>query len=270
MKLCCAQIPQIYDDPAAAFERAEEFIAGSDADMIIFPEQYACGWRAVPCSAFGYDGEQVCGMWRSLAVKYHKCLIGSYLEMPSAEGAEKVTEDGAGEGKPFNTFFAVSPEGETLARYHKIHLFSPAGEDAHFSPGKSPAVFSFGGIRFGCAVCFDLRFPELFREYLRMGCECVIVQAAWPAARIADWELLLRARAVENRCYVTGCCTIGYDAATGTDYCGRSLICSPDGKILADAGVFEGGCEAVFDADEVCSAVAELRRVWIPGVLDTD
>ena len=250
MKICCAQIPQVFDDPATAFLKAEEFIAGSDADMIIFPEQYACGWRAVPHRAAGYDGEQVCEMWRSLAVKYHKCLIGSYQERSS------------GEGMPYNTFFAVSPGGETLARYHKIHLFSPAGEDTHFSFGEKPAVFSFGGIRFGCAVCFDLRFPELFREYLRMGCECVIVQAAWPAARIADWELLLRARAVENRCYVAGCCTIGYDAATGTDYCGRSMICSPDGKILADAGVFEGGCDAVFDAEEVTSSVAELRRVW--------
>ena len=260
MKLCCAQIPQIYDDPAAAFERAEEFIVSSDADLIVFPEQYACGWRAAgskASGAAGYDGGGIREMWRSLAKKYHTCLIGSYQGAAEAEG------DAA--GKPFNTFCAASPEGETLAEYRKIHLFSPAGEDKHFSPGKSPAVFSFGGIRFGCAVCFDLRFPELFREYLRAGCECVIVQAAWPAARIADWELLLRARAVENRCYIAGCCTLGYDAATRTDYCGRSMICSPDGKILADAGVFEGGFDAVFDADAVCSAVAELRRVWIPG-----
>ncbi|MDO5847549.1 MAG: nitrilase-related carbon-nitrogen hydrolase [Methanocorpusculum sp.] len=258
MKICCAQIPQIFDDPSAAFLKAEEFISGSDADLIIFPEQYACGWRAAPCSAAGYDRVQVREMWRSLAVKYHKCLVGSYQEGTP------------GEGKPFNTFFAVSPEGETIARYHKIHLFSPAGEDEHFSPGQSPAVFSFMGIRFGCAVCFDLRFPELFREYLRAGCECVIVQAAWPAARAADWELLLRARAVENRCYVAGCCTLGYDAETNTDYCGRSMICSPDGKILADAGVFEGGCDTVFDADEVTSSVAELRRVWIPVHPDKD
>ena len=113
-------------------------------------------------------------------------------------------------------------------------------------------------MKFGCAVCFDLRFPELFRSYLHAGCACVLVQAAWPAARVADWELLLRARALENRGFVAGCGCLGYDAADGVDYSGRSLVCDYEGRIVADAGVFEGGCCAEVDVE----GVLEWRKRW--------
>ena len=101
--------------------------------------------------------------------------------------------------------------------------------------------FSYRDHQFSCAVCFDLRFPELFREYLKMGTHCVIVQAAWPAVRVADFELLLRARALENRGYVIGCNCIGYDSVGGVDYPGRSLVCDFEGRVIEDAGVFEVG-----------------------------
>ncbi|MDO5846382.1 MAG: nitrilase-related carbon-nitrogen hydrolase, partial [Methanocorpusculum sp.] len=154
-----------------------------------------------------------------------------------------------------------SPEGGVLAEYAKVHLFSPGGEDAAFSAGCEPVTFVFGGLLFGCAVCFDLRFPELFRAYLQAGCACVIVQAAWPAARAADWELLLRARALENRGFVLGCGCIGFDAVSGTDYCGRSLVCDYEGRIISDAGVFEGS--AVWEVpDGVSEEVREVRGRW--------
>ena len=250
MKISCAQITQIYGNPAAAFAAAESFIAASDADMIIFPEQYATGWRAE-----GFpdaDSTAVKEQWLSLAKTYQKCIVGSYQR--------KVRSDAL--ARPENCMLVCSPDGEVLAEYAKMHLFSPAGEDNHFSAGTKAVTFEFGGIRFGCAVCFDLRFPELFREYLHAGCQCVLVQAAWPAARIADWELLLRARALENRCYVLGCNCIGYDDASGTDYCGRSMVCDWEGKVAEDAGVFEGGAEWEVDCDEVKRTVAEIRDKW--------
>ena len=246
MRISCAQLSQIFDCPKDAFLQAEEFISRSDADLIVFPEQYATGWGV---SRTPQDEAWVREQWLSLAEKYHKCLVGSFREENTS-------------GMPYNTMLVCSPEGEVLSTYRKMHLFSPAGEDSCSSPGAAPSVFEFRGLKFGCAVCFDLRFPELFRSYLAAGCECVIVQAAWPAARISDWELLLRARAVENRGYVVGCNCLGFDAASGTDYCGRSMVCSPDGKILSDAGVFEGEC--VFDAepDAVSAEVLELRKIW--------
>ncbi len=119
-------------------------------------------------------------------------------------------------------------------------------------------TFEYGGVKFGCAICFDLRFPELFHAYLKMGCECVLIQAAWPAARVADWELLLRARALENRGFVIGAACMGYDPLSGTDYCGRSMVCDYEGRVVSDGGVFEGGCVGEVDVD----GVGRMRREW--------
>jgi len=247
MQICCAQITQVYEDIDTAFLRAEEYVASANADMVIFCEQYATGWRPAVSSAA--DGKAVKARWLSLAKEYEVCIVGSY-QRPTADG------------KPQNVMLVCSPDGEVLAEYAKIHLFTPGGEDVSFSAGSEAVCFEFGGMKFGCAVCFDLRFPELFREYLKMGTHCVIVQAAWPAARVADFELLLRARALENRGYVIGCNCIGYDSVCGTDYPGRSLVCDFEGRVIEDAGVFEGGLEWVFDVSEVVSGVEEMRERW--------
>ena len=90
-----------------------------------------------------------------------------------------------------------------------------------------------------------------------MGAHCVIVQAAWPAARVADWELLLRALALENRGYVIGCNCSGYDSVCGVDYPGWSLVCDFEGRVIEDAGVFEGGLSWSFDDCEVVGSVDE-------------
>ena len=93
-----------------------------------------------------------------------------------------------------------------------------------------------------------------------MRAHCVIVQATWPAARVADFELLLRARALENRGYVIGCNCIGYDCVSGVDYPGRSLVCDFEGRVIEDAGVF-GDCEVV-------GSVGEMRERWGLSGLD--
>ncbi len=245
MRICCAQISQVYEDVDTAFARAEEFLVSADADMVVFSEQYATGWRPQASTA---DADAVKDRWLSLSKEYQTCIVGSY---------QRLTGD-----KPQNVMLVCSPEGEVLAEYAKMHLFSPGGEDAAFSVGAEPVCFEYGGIKFGCAVCFDLRFPELFREYLKMGAHCVIVQAAWPAARVADFELLLRARALENRGYVVGCNCIGYDSLCGVDYPGRSLVCDFEGRVIEDAGVFEGELFWVFEADEVVCGVLEMRERW--------
>jgi len=245
MRICCAQISQVYEDIETAFARAEEFLASADADMVVFCEQYATGWCPTTSAA---DADAVKARWVSLAKEYHTCIVGSY---------QRRTEN-----KPQNVMLVVSPEGEVLAEYAKIHLFTPGGEDDAFSAGTEPVCFEYEGMKFGCAVCFDLRFPELFREYLKMGAHCVIVQAVWPAARVADWELLLRARALENRGYVIGCGCIGYDYVRGVDYCGRSMVCDFEGRVIEDAGVFEGGLEWVCEGSECVSGVEEMRGRW--------
>ena len=250
MRICCAQISQVYEDVDTAFLRAEEYVASANADMVIFSEQYATGWRSAASAA---DAEGIKARWISMAKEYHTCIVGSY-QKPAGD-------------KPQNVMLVVSPEGEVLAEYAKMHLFTPGGEDDAFSSGSDAVCFEYGGMKFGCAICFDLRFPEVFREYLRLGAHCVIVQAAWPAARVADWELLLRARALENRGYVIGCNCIGYDDVCGVDYLGRSMVCDFEGRVIEDAGVFEGGLSWSFDDCEVVDGVEEMRERWGLGKL---
>lgn len=246
MRIISAQISQVWEDIDRAFESAEAVLKDTDADIVIFPEQFATGWNTTPS---GFSAFEIKARWKSLAKKYSVHVVGSY-QKPTAT-------------KPENTMLVCAPNGAILAEYSKIHLFSPGGEDACFTAGRAPSTFEISGIKFGCAICFDLRFPELFREYMREGCHAILFQAAWAAARTADLELLIRARALENRMYIVGSCALGY--GNGMDFSGRSLVCNPEGRIIADAGVFEGDAVWEFEVDDVCHEVKDMRKQW--GVL---
>lgn len=251
MRVYCAQIAQVWNDPDTAFARAHDAVlraAEDDADLVMFSEQYATGWRPAGDGCDIVSGAEVKERWCSLAREVDVAIAGSYArDVPGA--------------LPQNVMLVAGPRGEVLAEYAKMHLFTPGGEDMRYSAGTEPVCFSYGGVKFGCAVCFDLRFPELFRAYLHEDCACVLVQAAWPAARVADWELLLRARALENRGFVAGAGCLGYDAKEGVDYSGRGMVCDYEGRVVADAGVFADGCFWEVDAE----GVQEWREKWGMG-----
>ncbi len=153
----------------------------------------------------------------------------------------------------FNTGVVVDPQGEIIARYRKIHLFDvelPDGrkylESSVFSPGSEIVTFSIGEIIFGMATCYDLRFPELFRQLTKKGAQILLVPAAFTQQTGRDhWEVLLRARAIENLCWVAAAGQWG--AAPPDHLCfGRSMVINPWGTIVAQA------------ADGVCAVMAEL------------
>ena len=140
------------------------------------------------------------------------------------------------------------PEGRLLARYAKMHLFSFAGEPEHYTPGESPASFAWQRATVAPSICYDLRFPELFREAAARGAEILTVIACWPAPREEHWLALLRARAIENQCYVAAVNRCGHDPS-GLAYSGRSQIIDPRGVVLADAGQAEGVIQAAVDLE---------------------
>ncbi len=140
-----------------------------------------------------------------------------------------------GEGAPpGNQALAVSPRGEILARYTKQRPFSLAGEDACYAAGSGTVVFDWGGFRIAPFVCYDLRFPELFRRAAIMGADLFVVIANWPARRGDHWLTLLQARAIENQACVIGVNRCGRDPRAS--YAGRSVVIDPQGVIIADAG----------------------------------
>lgn len=134
-------------------------------------------------------------------------------------------------GLPHNTALAIAPDGRILAQYHKLHLFSFAQEDRHYQPGQNLVTFPLPQCIAAPLICYDLRFPELFRAAAARDVQLMLVIANWPASRALHWNTLLRARAIENQCFVAGVNCVGRDPCN--TYAGQSQIIDPQGGILA-------------------------------------
>lgn len=220
-----AQVAGFGRKPAENLHRADTLAAraaAAGADLVCFPEQFATGWSpTVPAgSGEAIDGPTITTL-QATARDHGVAVLGSFLEY-------------AGD-KPRNTAVAIDRSGSILATYAKMHLFSPGGEDRHCTPGDALATFAVGGTTFGIAICYDLRFPELFRAYAETGADCVLVPSAWPCSRLAHFEIFVGSRALENQYYVAGI-NAGGSGHAGDPQCGSSLVADPEGTILARGG----------------------------------
>jgi predicted amidohydrolase len=207
--------------------------------LVVLPEMFATGFSMnVNGVAESYGGETE----QFLAATARE--FGIYL----VAGAPMRGRD----GRARNKALVFSPAGELLAFYAKMRPFTPGGEKEHYVPGERPITFNWSELTVSPFVCYDLRFPELFREAAAAHRpELFVVIASWPDKRIHHWVALLQARAIENQAYVIGVNRIGTDPYY--TYCGRSLIVDPQGAILADAGAAEGVISAQLD-------LANLRK----------
>jgi omega-amidase len=136
------------------------------------------------------------------------------------------------EGVIYNSLAIISPTGTLLGRYRKTHLFSPAPcyEDQIFGAGSSLTLMPIGDLVWGFSICYDLRFPELYRSLTLRGAQVLVNCAAWPALRPTHWEILTRAREVENQAYVLGVNHVGIEGEMG--FCGQSCIVDPSGEAV--------------------------------------
>jgi predicted amidohydrolase len=156
-----------------------------------------------------------------------------------------------------NTSVLLAPDGAVLTTYRKIHLFGFAdGEPKFLTAGEDLAVVATELGRVGLATCYDLRFPELFRALLDHGAELVLVPAAWPASRVAHWNVLAQARAIENQCVVVAVNAVGEQG--GKTMGGRSIIVDARGAVLDEAGSDAAIVDASFDLADV----REWREVF--------
>jgi len=226
IRVCSAQLTSVWEDPEKTLEKAEGFIshaARCGAHLICFPEQFATGWD--PTSGKNvqdFRGSIITGLQTSAKVN-NIAIIGSFREISSP--------------RPKNTAVAIGSDGRILTTYAKIHLFSPAHEDESYMPGTDLSTFILGSLSCGIAVCYDLRFPSLFRIYAQKGVHAVFVPAAWPESRIWHWELFIQARAAEDQLYVIGVNTTG---TTPVDrYPGVSMAADPHGTIISRASEAE-------------------------------
>jgi len=160
-----------------------------------------------------------------------------------------------------NLSLLYDPQGLPIGAYRKMHPFSFAGEHRVFSPGHDVAVFPLPAFTLQPTLCYDLRFPELYRAGVDRGADLLTVQANWPVNRQAHWDVLLRARAIENQAFVAGVNCLGHIGQV--EFKGGSLVVSPRGDTLLQAGEDEGVFSVWIDPDLVKS----WRRVF-PALRD--
>ena len=229
MRIACCQMDVRLGDPAYNFTRAAALVRGAaeqGADVVMLPETWNIGFfpRENLAELADPDGELVKMTFGPLAAELHVNI---------AAGSIATNRD----GKVYNTAYVFNREGECVASYDKTHLFTPMGEHEYFTPGDHLCTFTLDGVNCGLIICYDLRFPELTRSIVLQGADLLFVPAEWPAVRVAHWQTLNRARAIENQIFLACCNACG--TAGKTVYGGSSAIYDPWGTILAEAGEHE-------------------------------
>ena len=152
----------------------------------------------------------------------------------------------------YNTAFTIDHQGHLIHEYSKIHLVPMLNEPEFLAGGnKAAEVFEINGEKCGFVICYDLRFPEIFRDLSLSGAKIIFVAAEWPIERTEHWMTLLKARAIENQCYIVASNTIG-SQSDGTVFAGKSMIVNPFGEIMAEAGK---------DTEEILTADLNLAYI---------
>lgn len=256
MKILALQYDIVWGRPDENMRRLDALLPASAAAeepaLIVLPEMFTTGFMSVPAEAADAplaDGSSPATDWiRRAAARTGAALCGSVATK---------TDD----GRFCNRLWFVRPDG-SADYYDKVHLFGYGGETEHYRAGRRRVVAEYGGVRFLLQVCYDLRFPVFARN--RGDYDAIIYVASWPASRIGAWQTLLRARAIENQCFVAGINRTGADPACR--YSGASAIIGPKGETLAEA---DGADEQWINARLDMAALDAFRRKF-PVLADAD
>ncbi|GAB3768434.1 carbon-nitrogen hydrolase family protein [Microlunatus parietis] len=236
-------------DPARNLDLVAEqtaAAAAAGASLVIFPEAtMRCFGRSLAEVAEPLDGP-----WATRVRE-----IAREAGITVAAGMFTPT----GDGRVTNTLLITGPDVD--ARYDKVHLFDAFGftESRTVAPGQDLVVVELAGLRIGCAICYDLRFPELFTRLADRGAQLIMVPASWGAGpgKLDQWRLLVRARALDSTTFVAACgqadpSTLGIEtvgsAPTGV---GGSLVVGPNGAVIAEAGIAPELLVADLDPDTI-------------------
>ncbi len=238
MRVAAIQLDVSWEAPKTNLLSASTMAGLADipaGTLLVLPEMFATGFSTnveTTLAAREATEQALCELALSLGVYLCAGLVG---------------RDAAGQAQ--NQAVLYAPDGIEIGRYAKRHLFTPLGEEKTYAPGLDAQVFDVGEFRVAPAICYDLRFPEDFRQAMRRGAELFLVLANWPSARQEHWRTLLCARAIENQAYVVGVNRCGADP--NAQYAGGSLVVSPRGAILAQAGAGPQMIAAELSAEEL-------------------
>lgn len=216
MKAALCQLNIIFEGKMVNLINAEKYISeasDAQADIIFFPEMTLNGF-SMNVSETGDREKESIKLISSLAGKYRIAIGFGWAAVKGDKGE--------------NHYTVISPDGSILADYIKIHPFSYSHEDRYFNAGTELSSFFYKGKKISLFICYDLRFPEIFQAVSKDS-DVIVVAANWPEKRIAHWDTLLCARAIENQSWILGVNCFGDQ--NGLHYCGNSTAAAPDGTV---------------------------------------
>ncbi|MBN2329897.1 MAG: carbon-nitrogen family hydrolase [Candidatus Omnitrophica bacterium] len=251
MKVAAVQLNIEWENKQANYAKVANLLDRAQIQpnsLIVLPEMFSTGFSMNVSEICENESNETGRFLQNMARKHRSFVLGGMVEKQP-------------DGRGRNEAAVVDPAGGEIARYAKMHPFSFAGETGHYAPGDGITLFHWNRFAVAPFICYDLRFPEIFRHAAQQGATLFAVIACWPQGREAHWMKLLQARAIENQAYVVGVNRCGRDPKLA--YSGRSAIIDPKGNVLVDAGNDEGIISAELD----WSALDAYRREF-PALAD--
>ena len=216
MKVTLLQMDIAWNNPEANISRVEKLMEGQTADLFVLPEMWATGFVTKPTGIAEDEEASVALRWMKQTAACRQCAVCGSLAVRVAAGSYR------------NRHYFVT-SSQTIS-YDKHHLFTPAHEHEGYTAGDSHVIATWGGFRWLLLTCYDLRFPVWARYGMAGEYDGIVYVANWPASRQDAWDVLVRARAIENQCYVVAVNRVGDDRAC--HYQGGSMVVDPVGRVI--------------------------------------
>lgn len=257
MKIALLQMAVLEKNKAANVAHGLKLVeeAAKDHDLVVLPEVWTTGYSL---GHLAEEAEELTGKvmlaLQAIALAAQCCILAGSVPMKR-------------DGKIYNTSVAIDATGKIVNLYDKVHLFGLFHEEDFFAPGNNFQAYRLGDMCCGSTICYDLRFPELFRHLALQGAQLIFCPAQWPEARGDIWRLLAQARAAENHVFVVAVNCAG--TFKGAPFFGHSMVVAPSGKILAEAGMEEEIISCTIDLEDVTkvrkrlNALADVRKELI-------
>lgn len=212
-------------------------------DIIVLPELWSTGYALKDLHTLASDeGDEEAAFLGELAQKHKVWFAGGSVAAKSKTGI-------------LNRAQIINRSGDLTASYDKVHLVPMLDEHKYLKAGNSHCVHEIEGVSFGFAICYDIRFCEFLRKLALCGAQALIVAAEWPLIRLSHWQALLKARAIENQCYVLAANNVAFGEAP---FAGHSVAHGPDGSTLAQFEFNEGAKIVNINIDTVNTLRANI------------
>ena len=237
---------------------ADKYLSDNFVDFLFLPEVWTVGWD---CPSFKdcaetIDSAESIDLLKNIAQKYKTNIIGGSIIIKNDD-------------KYYNLCPVINRKGELVCTYKKNHLFSYYGcnEGDIIQAGKNPVTVTLDGVKIGLSICYDIRFPELYRAYRKAGADVLVNMAAWGANKKIPWDSMTTSRAVENQTYFVALTQTG-TLKNGDKNLGHSMILDYKGDILSEIYKKEGGIYAEIDLNEMyefqnkCTVLKDIKNSY--------